>query len=247
TFATKIALLWSFTNSHPQIIPASKNALLNPHKLRKSAIHGDIPYLHPDPFPSLEAGGETEGLASEGVGVFQEDLFTIDLASIAGDDLHEMQREGPVYLQVDLCGSLAVQLDGLTRALSIDGKRRQQHLPGRHKELPAFHGIQYRLPAFLKLGELVHLQIVNIHVAIDLIIRLELEQISLSDRILFMSPVGHVIHQVQHPSAQTGLGEVSGNGFPGRPEEAVRMKKCLILILVRKSGGTLGAGMGGPG
>ena len=100
----------------------------------------------------------------------------LHLLAVAGNDLGEAGREGPFDLRPEFHrGAVRGAGERLAAFAAADGEFGNQHLAGRDKKFSGPEYIEHRLPAVRVARDAVELEVVDVHVAVELGVRLDLE------------------------------------------------------------------------
>src|SRR5438132_1687908 len=126
-------------------------------------------------------------------------------------------------------------MQGLAAFFAAHSEFRYQHFPGTDEEASVAQRIQDRLPAVVEMRKSVELQVVDVHVAIKLITGQYLENVHFAKQVLVLTPVGHVVQQIQSTRAKPWLGEIGRHGLPCGAEKVIGQIKLLIAVSVRKA------------
>src|SRR5262245_6142940 len=149
--------------------------LFDPDWLAERAVGGDVPNLEADPLRALRVHGNAERLARERSAIAEIQPLTVDAIAIAPDHLRKSRRAGPLNSGFDLGGRAAGKAQRLAALLAAHSELGQQDLPGADKEPPVAQGIEDRLPPLVKAGKPVQLEVIDVHVAIEFVVRHHLE------------------------------------------------------------------------
>ena len=93
--------------------------------------------------------------------------------------------------------------------------------PVRDEEPARRAGVEHRLPALVEPRHPVGLEpdVVDVHVAVELVRVVDLEDVDLAGQVLLLAPVGHVVEQVERASAQRSCERSAGIAFHAAPSQ----------------------------
>src|SRR5688500_10722541 len=144
---------------------------LNPNRLGEGAVGGDVPDFEADPVTAAEFGRHLQSALAKRFGIRKVDALAMYIWAVAGDDVGKGEREGPLEIGDELGAALTRErvFEDVAAQFSADGEAGDEDFARGDEELAARKHVQHRLPAFVVLGDAIELDVVHVHVSVQLV------------------------------------------------------------------------------